>query len=292
LELDQEIAENSDRLKQAQAVALIQCVGSRNPERPYCSKVCCSHSVENALKLKEMNPDMDVYVLFRDMRTYGEREIFYEIARDLGVIFIRYHLDDPPKVTEDSGKIKITVKDHILQMPVELSVDLLTLATAIIPHHNAPLAELYKIPLNAEGFFSEAHAKIKPVDAPTEGIFLAGLCHYPMPLQESVAEALANAGRASTILAKDFIELESTISQVIDANCDGCAFCVDSCSFQALTLIEYMSQGHVKKTVEVNEVSCKGCGSCMATCPKVGIMVAGFTLDQLAAQVDAALEIA
>jgi heterodisulfide reductase subunit A len=292
LDLDQEIAENSDRLQQAQAVAFIQCVGSRNPERPYCSKVCCSHSVENALKLKEMNPDMDVYVLFRDMRTYGEREIFYEIARDLGVIFIRYHLADPPKVTEDNGKIKITIKDHILQMPVELSVDLLTLAIAIIPHHNAPLAGLYKIPLNAEGFFIEAHAKIRPVDAPTEGIFLAGLCHYPKPLQESVAEALANAGRASTILAKDFIELESTISQVIDANCDGCAFCVDSCSFQALTLIEYMSQGHVKKTVEVNEVSCKGCGSCMATCPKVGIMVAGFTLDQLAAQVDAALEIA
>jgi heterodisulfide reductase subunit A len=292
LDLDQEIAENSDRLQQAQAVAFIQCVGSRNPERPYCSKVCCSHSVENALKLKEMNPDREVYVLFRDMRTYGEREIFYEIARDLGVIFIRYHLADPPKVREDNGKIKITVKDHILQMPVELSVDLLTLATAIIPHHNAPLAELYKIPLNPEGFFSEAHAKIKPVDAPTEGIFVSGLCHYPMPLQESVAEALANAGRASTILAKDSIELESTISQVIDANCDGCAFCVDSCSFQAITLIEYMSQGHLKKTVEVNEVSCKGCGSCMATCPKMGIMVAGFTLDQLGAQVDAALEIA
>jgi heterodisulfide reductase subunit A len=292
LDLDQEIAEESDRLKQAQAAAFIQCVGSRIPERPYCSKVCCSHSVENALKLKEMNPDMDVYVLFRDMRTYGEREIFYEMARDQGVVFIRYHAADPPKVVENNGRIKITVKDHILQMPVEFSVDLLTLATAIIPHQNEPLAELYKIPLNVEGFFNEAHAKIKPVDAPTEGIYLAGLCHYPMPLQESVAEALANAARASTVLAKDSIELESTISQVIDENCDGCAFCVDTCSFQALTLIEYMYQEQVKKTVEVNEVACKGCGSCMATCPKQGIMVAGFTLDQLSAQVDAALGIA
>jgi len=289
LDLDQEIAEETDRVKQAQAAAFIQCVGSRIPERPYCSKVCCSHSVESALKLKEMNPDMDVYVLFRDMRTYGEREIFYEMAREQGVIFIRYHANDPPRVDEADGRIKITVKDHILQMPVELAVDLLTLATAIIPHHNEPLAELYKIPLNAEGFFNEAHAKIKPVDAPTEGIFLAGLCHYPMPLQESVAEALANAARASTILAKDSIELESTISQVIDANCDGCAFCIDACSFQALTLIDYMSQGQVKKTVEVNEVSCKGCGSCMATCPKKGIEVAGFTLAQLGAQVEAAL---
>ena len=292
LDLDQEISEESDRVKQAQAAAFIQCVGSRLPERPYCSKVCCSHSVENALKLKEMNPDMDVYVLFRDMRTYGEREIFYEMARDQGVVFIRYHAADPPKVVENNGRIQITVKDHILQMPVEFSVDILTLATAIIPHRNEPLAELYKIPLNVEGFFNEAHAKIKPVDAPTEGIYLAGLCHYPMPLQESVAEALANAARASTVLAKDSIELESTISQVIDANCDGCAFCVDTCSFQALTLIEYMYQEQVKKTVEVNEVACKGCGSCMATCPKQGIMVAGFTLDQLSAQVDAALGVA
>jgi len=292
LDLDQEIAEESDRLKRAEAVAFIQCVGSRNPERPYCSKVCCSHTVENALKLKEMYPDLDVYVLFRDMRTYGEREIFYAAAREQGVIFIRYHLADPPQVEETEGKIKITVKDHILQMPVELSVDLLTLATAIIPHHNAPLAELYKVPLNAEGFFAEAHAKIKPVDAPTEGIFLSGLCHYPKPLQESVAEALANAGRASTILAKDSIELESTISRVIDENCDGCAFCVDACSFQAITLIEYMYQGQVKKTVEVNEVLCKGCGSCMATCPKRGVDVAGFTLDQLEAQVEAAIAVA
>jgi heterodisulfide reductase subunit A len=190
------------------------------------------------------------------------------------------------------GRLRITVQDHILQMPVKLDVDILTLATAIVPHHNAPLAELYKIPLNAEGFFNEAHAKIKPVDAPTEGIFLAGLCHYPMPLQESVAEALANAARASTILAKDAIELESTISRVIDANCDGCAFCIDACSFQALTLIEYMFEGNVKKTVEVNEVQCKGCGSCMATCPKQGVQVAGFTLDQLGAQVEAALAMA
>ncbi len=292
LDMDLEIAEETERLKSAQAAAFIQCVGSRTPERPYCSKVCCSHSVENALKLKEMNPDMEVYVLYRDMRTYGEREIFYTAAREQGVIFIRYHAAEPPKVAEANGRLKITVMDHILGKLVDLEVDLLTLATAIIPHHNAPLAELYKVPLNAEGFFTEAHAKIKPVDAPTEGIYLAGLCHYPKPLQESVAEAMATAARASTILSKDYLQLESTISQVIDENCDGCAFCVDACPFKAITLLEYMKDGNVKKTVEVNEVLCKGCGSCMATCPKRGIAVAGFTLDQLAAQVDAALEVA
>jgi heterodisulfide reductase subunit A len=173
-----------------------------------------------------------------------------------------------------------------------LSVDILTLASAIIPHHNAPLAELYKIPLNAEGFFTEAHAKIKPVEATTEGIYLAGLSHYPKPMQESVAEAMAAASRAATVLARDSLELESTVSQVLDANCDGCAFCVDACPFKAITLLEYMFEGKMKKTVEVNEILCKGCGSCMATCPKQGINVAGFSLAQLEAQVDAALAVA
>ncbi len=291
LDLDREIMRDSDLLKNAQAAAFIQCVGSRIPERPYCNKVCCSHSVENAIKLKDMNPDMDVYVLYRDMRTYGERESIYTEAREKGVLFIRYVVSDLPKVEDAGGRIKITVTDQILQRPLELTVDVLTLATAIIPHQNAPLAELYKTPLNAEGFFTEAHAKIRPVDSSTEGIFMAGLCHYPKPLQESVAEALACASRANTILSRDHLELEATISCPIDENCDGCAFCVDTCPFKAITLLEYMKDGSLKKTVEVSEVLCKGCGSCMATCPKQGIYVAGFTPEQLGAQVEAALGI-
>jgi heterodisulfide reductase subunit A len=289
LDLDRLIIEKSERLQQAQAAAFIQCVGSRSPERPYCNKVCCAHSVENAIKLKVLNPEMDVYILYRDMRTYGERELLYERAREMGIVFIRFRRLEPPLVEEDGGRIKITVKDQVLERPVSLHVDFLTLATAIIPHHNAPLAELYKIPLNAEGFFTEAHAKIKPVEASTEGIFMAGLCHYPKPMQESVAEALACASRANTILSRDFLQLESIISNPIDENCDGCAFCVDACPFAAITLIEYMKEGNIRKTVEVNPIQCKGCGSCMATCPKQGIYVAGFTPAQLSAQVEAAL---
>jgi heterodisulfide reductase subunit A len=289
LDLDRMILEKNERLKTIQAAAFIQCVGSRSPERPYCNKVCCAHSVENAIKLKVMNPEMEVFILYRDMRTYGERETLYEKAREMGVVFIRYRRLQPPLVEEEGGRLKITVTDQILGRPVSLHVDLLTLATTIIPHQNAPLAELYKIPLNAEGFFTEAHAKIKPVEASTEGIFMAGLCHYPKPLQESAAEALACASRANTILSRDFLQLESIISNPVDENCDGCAFCVDACPFAAITLIEYMKDGQVKKTVEVNPIQCKGCGSCMATCPKQGIYVAGFTPEQLGAQVEAAL---
>ncbi|MHB8070237.1 MAG: CoB--CoM heterodisulfide reductase iron-sulfur subunit A family protein, partial [Desulfobaccales bacterium] len=289
LDLDQEIAQNGERLMQAKAAAFIQCVGSRSPERPYCNKVCCAHSVENAIKMKVMNPEMDIYILYRDMRTYGEREVLYEKAREMGIVFIRYRRLEPPVVEEAGGRLRITVKDQILERPVSFSVDLLTLATTIIPHQNAPLAELYKVPLNAEGFFTEAHAKIKPVEASTEGIFMAGLCHYPKPLQESAAEALACASRANTILSRDFLQLESIISNPIDENCDGCAFCVDACPFKSITLIEYMKDGGVKKTVEVNAIQCKGCGSCMATCPKQGIYVAGFMPEQLTAQVEAAL---
>jgi len=290
-DMDAEIMQGTERLQNAQSVAFIQCVGSRIPERPYCNKVCCAHSVENSIKLKTLYPDLDVFILYRDMRTYGERELLYKRARELGVVFIHYRLADLPQVEEADGRLKVTVVDRVLGRPVSLMVDLLTLATAIIPHHNAPLAELYKVPLNAEGFFMEAHAKIKPVEASTEGIYLAGLCHYPKPIQESVAEALACASRATTVLSKDFLLMDSIISTPIDENCDGCAFCVDTCPFQAITLLEYMKEGDIKKTVEVNPIQCKGCGSCMATCPKAGIYVAGFTPEQLEAQVDAALGI-
>ena len=289
LDMDAEIGQKTERIKKAKAVAFIQCVGSRVPERPYCNKICCSHSVENALKLKEINPNMDVYIIYRDMRTYGERESLYAAAREKGVIFIRYTLDNLPQVEDLGGRLKITARDHVLQRPVAIIADVLALATAIVPHDNNALSQTYKVALNAEGFFSEVHAKIRPLDCATDGIFMAGLCHYPKPIEESIAEAYAAASRASTILSKDFLQLESTISNPVDENCDGCAFCIEPCPYQALALLEYMKGGEVKKTVEVNEVLCKGCGSCMATCPKQGIFVKGFTMEQLSAQVEAGL---
>ena len=289
LDLDSEIVRKSERIKSAKTAVFIQCVGSRIPERMYCSKVCCAHSVENALKLKEMNPDMDIYIIYRDMRTYGKKEDLYKKAREAGISFIRYGLDDPPRVENSDGRIMITVKDQILQGPVEIVADILTLASAIVPHDNTPLAQIYKVALNEEGFFSQAHAKMRPVDSATYGLFLAGLCQYPKPFEDCIAQGLATASRASTILTKEKLQLESIVSQPVDENCDGCAYCIDPCPYQAVTLLEYMKNGEVKKTVEVNEILCQGCGSCMATCPKQGINVAGFSMEQLNAQVDAAL---
>ncbi|RJQ65839.1 MAG: 4Fe-4S dicluster domain-containing protein [Desulfobacteraceae bacterium] len=289
LDMDSEIARKTERNQKAKAVAFIQCVGSRIPERPYCNKICCSHSVENALKLKAIDPEMDVYIIYRDMRTYGERESLYAAAREKGVIFIRYTLDHLPQVEDLAGRLKITVKDHILQKPVAIIADVLALATAVVPNDNSALSQTYKVALNAEGFFSEVHAKIRPLDSATDGIFMAGMCHFPKPIEESIAEGYAAASRATTILSKEFLQLESTISHPVDENCDGCAFCIEPCPYQAISLLEYMKGGEVKKTVEVNEVRCKGCGSCMATCPKQGIVVKGFTMEQLGAQVEAAL---
>jgi len=292
LDLDTEFMQASERINKAGSAAFIQCVGSRIPERPYCSKLCCTHSVENAVKLKEINPDMNVYIIYRDLRTYGEREDLSRKAREKGVIFIRYTLEDPPRVEEDEGRINITVTDHILQKPLKIAADILVLASAIVPHANTNLSNIYKVALNAEGFYAEAHAKIRPVDSATAGIFLAGLSHYPKPIEDSIAEAKAAAVRSSTILSRDYLELESITSRPIEENCDGCAFCIDPCPYKAITLLEYMKRGEIKKTVEVNEALCKGCGSCMATCPKQGINVAGFTLKQLGAQVEAALGLA
>jgi heterodisulfide reductase subunit A2 len=289
LDMDSEIAHKTERIEKAKAVVFIQCVGSRVPERPYCNKICCSHSVENALKLKAIDPKMDVYIIYRDMRTYGERESLFAAAREKGVIFIRYTLDHLPQVEEFAGRLKITVKDHILQIPVAIMADVLALATAIVPNDNSSLSQTFKVALNAEGFFSEVHAKIRPLDSATDGIFMAGLCHYPKPIEESIAEGYAAASRATTILSKEFLLLESTISNPVDENCDGCAFCIEPCPYKAISLLEYMKGGDVKKTVEVNAVLCKGCGSCMATCPKQGIVVKGFTMEQLGAQVEAAL---
>ncbi len=287
LEFEQKLASGD---VESGAVVMIQCVGSRDEKRPYCSRICCQQAVKNALELKRRRPTAKVYVLHRDMRTYGMAEAYYRQAREAGVKFIRYPDEQPPEVAKDEEKLNVRVFDPILKTPLEIPAGLVVLAPAIVHRESAEdLAKILKIPLNRDQFFLEAHMKLRPLDFATDGVFLCGLAHSPKDLSESVSQAEGTAARAATILSKDEIELEATISEVIDSACDGCAYCIEPCPYNALTLIEYMRDGAIKKTVQRDASACKGCGVCQATCPKMGIIVRNFNLVQIGAMVDAAL---
>ncbi len=290
LEFDRKLREDAAQLGQAQSAVFIQCVGSREPNRPYCSRVCCTHTVKSAIHLKTLNPAMNVYVLYRDMRTYGLNEILYQKARDLGVIFIRYDVDQKPAVAIEGADLKVTVDDPIVQRPLKIDTDLLVLAAAIEPHASDELIALYKCGVNADGFLNEAHPKLRPVDMAVDGLFVAGLCNYPKPVDESIEQAKAAAARAATVLSQEAMQLDAIKSFVTD-DCDGCALCLDVCPYRAIKLEEQATEGNgqVHKRIVTDKALCKGCGLCAATCPKGGVHVHGFTLDQLKAQVSAAL---
>lgn len=297
LELERNLATVGNRFLTAgngkpKTVVMIQCVGSRDSERPYCSRVCCSEAVKNALKIKELSPETSVYVLYRDVRTYGFRESYYTKARQKDVAFIRYDENRKSEVSRNGQGLNVKVFDQILRTMITIPADLVILSAGIIPNDdNKTIAQFLKVPLNQDGYFLEAHMKLRPVDFASDGVFLCGLAHFPKSIDESIIQAGAASARASTILSQDSLELEATISHIIDENCDGCAYCIEPCPYKAITLIEYMWQGTTKKTVELNESICKGCGCCMATCPKKGATVRGFTLEQLGVQIEAALQI-
>jgi len=289
--LDEWIAQSKEEVQNAKSVVMIQCVGSREEDRPYCSRICCSQAIKNSIAIKEMQPETDVYVLYRDVRAYGFLEEHYRRARELGVRFLRYEEDRKPQVTEAGEGLRVSCFNPMLNIPVSLDCDLLVLSAAIVANKDVDeLGKLFKVPLNQDKFFLEAHMKLRPVDFATDGVFMCGLAHCPKSVSESIAQADAAAARAATILSKDEIEIDATISEVVDANCDGCAYCIDPCPYGALILLEYMYDGSIKKTVERDGALCKGCGVCMATCPKKGIFVRGFKLEQLSVMVDAALE--
>jgi heterodisulfide reductase subunit A len=286
LQLDALLTETPDAVKAADSAVFIQCVGSRDQRRPYCSRVCCTHSVESAIELKTLNPEMNVYVLYRDMRTYGTREALYTRARQLGVVFIRFELEDKPRVSTDNGHIVVRVNDPVLQMPLAIHTDYLILAAAIDAADNADLVDIFKFSTNPERFVNEAHPKLRPVDMSVDGLFVAGLCNYPKPIDEAVAQAKAAASRANVILSQATMQLDPIKSYVTDA-CDGCALCLDVCPYRAISL-EDGADG--TRRVATDSALCKGCGLCEATCPKGGIFVHGFTLAQLKVQVEAVME--
>jgi len=287
-ELEELFTKEPKRLDDADAVVFIQCVGSRQPDRPYCSKICCTASVQEAIELKTRKPDLDVYIIYRDLRTYGQREELYRKARELGVLFIRYDLENKPvveKATIDGKeKLKVTVRDHILGRPISIFADYLNLATAIVARNQDTLAKFFKVPLNQDGFYLEAHMKLRPVDFATDGVFVAGLAHYPKPMEESIAQAQAAAARAATVLTQTAVEVEPIVSAVDQENCIGCGLCEASCPFNAIRLIQVHGKGYRAENISA---SCKGCGICAAACPQKTIDMKHFRDRQIIAAIHA-----
>ncbi|MBW2609874.1 MAG: FAD-dependent oxidoreductase [Deltaproteobacteria bacterium] len=283
LELDRRFINDDPSLKDIRTAVFIQCVGSREPERPYCSRVCCTHTMESALNLKEINPDIKVYVLYRDIRTYGERESLYRKAREVGVIFIRYSLDEKPRVSKGEERLEIQVIDHALKRPLTFKADLLSLASAIVPYKDETLARFFKVPMNEDGFFVEAHAKLGPSEFATDGVFLCGTAHYPKPVDEAVAQAQAASSRAVTLLAQKKIAMSGTIAQVNPAYCSSCGVCIAICPFSAPS---FLDEGPFAGKADVNPVLCKGCGLCVASCRSGALNLKGFGEEQIMAMVN------
>ena len=295
LEFETEFESKKADYKKLKNIVMIQCVGSRDDEHPYCSRVCCTQSVKNAIRLKELNPKTNVYVLYRDMRTYGFNEKYYQKARELGVVFIRYEKDNKPLVEIDHKRmilddkgLKVTVNDHILNQDMMLYPDKLILASAMVPQADVDkISQMLKLPLNEDQFFMEAHVKLRPVDFSAEGIFLAGLAHSPKGIEESISQAKAAAERACSIICSNEYIAEANISQVDVDMCAGCGMCVSVCPYDAPELIWLNG----KEYAHVNSALCKGCGSCASVCPSGAMQQLGFKENQTLAMLSEALEI-
>ncbi|MBU4486220.1 MAG: CoB--CoM heterodisulfide reductase iron-sulfur subunit A family protein [Candidatus Delongbacteria bacterium] len=262
-------------------VVMIQCVGSREEGKMYCSRVCCTKAVKNAGVLKNILPNVNIYIIYRDIRTYGFREKHYSELRDKGAMFIHYTPENKPIVElvnekDTDSQVKVTVFDPIVNKNIEIQADMLVLATAIdAKKENIDLVKMLKVSLNTDGMFLEAHVKLRPVDFATDGIFVAGLAHCPKDCDESITQAKAAASRALTFLNKKAILAEGTICEVNDSRCTGCGYCVHICAYNAIEL------DPEKGTARVNDALCKGCGACVASCRCGALDLRGFTNGQM-----------
>jgi heterodisulfide reductase subunit A len=274
-ELEEQISKGGFKAKN---VVMIQCVGARTRERPNCSRICCSQAVKNALKIKEISPETEVYVLYKDVRTYGFKEEFYREASGKGVLFINYDDEHQPKTELVDGKLHVTAWEPVLKSWVPITPDLLVLSAATIANpDNERLAKMLKVPLTKDGFFLEAHMKLRPLDFATDGIFLCGMAHWPKTIEETISQACGAAARAAIVLSNKTLEAEGTVSYIDESRCVGCGLCISICPYSAIEKDE-------KGLAKVNEVLCKGCGTCAASCPKRAISMHQFTDEQLTAQ--------
>ncbi len=290
LELEEQITKGEKRLINSRSLVMIQCVGCRQEDRNYCARVCCSQAVKNALKLKETCPKMDIYILFRDMRTYGFREDYYREAADKDVKFIRWEPDDKPQVelATEEGKpiLRVTVSDPILGQRLVLDADLLILSVAVVPSMGSQeIARLFKAPLSPDGFFQEAHVKLRPVDFAAEGVYMCGTAHYPKHISETISQAYGAAGRAVTLLSLDTVTASGSVCEVNESDCVSCGACITACTYGA---IEFRETPKGKKAW-VNNILCKGDGLCNAKCPTSAIMLKHYTDEEVFCQIDAAV---
>jgi heterodisulfide reductase subunit A len=282
LELQKKIL-NGDGFDSCHTAVFVQCVGSRIPQRPYCSKVCCTQSLKSALSLKAKNSAMDIFILYRDLRSYGLREDLYREARDQGIKFIRYDNEKELAVRSAENGLQITFSDQVLRRQMVITGDLLVLASAVVTEKSNPLAQIYKVPQNDDGFFAEAHVKLRPNDFATDGVFVCGLAHAPKPIEESISQAQAAASRAVTVLSALEVSVSGTVA-VVDPNfCSSCGVCVEICPYSAPQFIENTGKAEIQATL------CKGCGLCVASCRSGAIHLKGFDTGQIMAQLKTCL---
>ena len=278
------------------AVVMIQCVGSRDEEHPYCSRVCCTEAIKNALAIRERSPETTVYVLYRDIRTFGFRERYYRQARQKGVIFLPFDAARKPEVTAQDGRLRVEVAVRPGSGTFALTADLVVLSAGIEPRSdNDALAKLLKVPLDEEGFFLEAHVKLRPLDFAADGIYLCGMAHSPRFLEETIAQAQGAAMRAATLLSKERLEATPIVARVDPLLCSNCGLCIEVCPYDARVRVPRPSPplpiavqgGSSNEYVTVVEVLCQGCGACVAVCPNGATQQRGFEAEQVYEMLDA-----
>ncbi len=269
----------TNQIASIKSVVMIQCIGSRNKEHMYCSKMCCSEAIKNAITAKTKNPSVEIIVLFRDIRTYGFKEIYYRKAREMGIIFIEYDEEKPPKLIPENNHLNIEVETKKMGKII-IPTDQFVLSAGIVANgkENEELAMMLKVPINEDKFYLEAHVKLRPVDFATEGIFVAGLAHAPKTIEDCISQANAAVSRACTILSKNQIEVEGKVARIDPARCKGCGMCVENCAYNAIELIIDKRFG---KIASINQALCKGCGACSGNCRCAAIDVLGFTGEQI-----------
>jgi len=276
--------EGKGKNRAPESVVMIQCAGSRGDDLNYCSKTCCTTAVKNALTIKKINPDSQVIMLYRDIRTYGYAEDLYQEARQLGVLFIPYEMENKPSITEKGGKVTVSYYDPILRDDVAINPSMVALSVGMVPEETDTMSKLLKVPVNADHFFLEAHVKLRPVELPVDGVYVCGLAHSPKPVNEVIVQAQAASAKAAMPLVKGYVTVDPIVSNIDKNTCIGCRLCVSLCPYQAIQMVKDENNRPKAETIVA---SCKACGICASHCPVFAISMGGFTNEQLTAQIEA-----